>query len=72
MQEDICSGKTAYDKKGALSTANRILKTRGTKLRVYQCGDHWHLTHHLHFDRNKDFKLKKILPKCKRRYEEVE
>lgn len=42
-----CNGKTCYDKRGAISAANKRYKNSHIKLRVYQCpdGDHFHLTH---------------------------
>ena len=45
------AGKYAYDKKGALSQANRLRGKRGVphkhQLRVYECdfGPHWHIAH---------------------------
>jgi len=37
--------KPSYDKKGALSAANKRYQQDHIKLRIYQCGNHWHLTH---------------------------
>ena len=42
-----CNGKTSYDKRAAISAANKRYKDSHIRLRVYQCpdGDHFHLTH---------------------------
>lgn len=40
-------GKVCYDKKTAVTAANKRYKDDHTKLRVYECLDcsYWHLTH---------------------------
>lgn len=42
-----CNGKPCYDKRSAVTAANKRFRENHTKLRIYQCdqGDHWHLTH---------------------------
>ena len=38
-------GKPCYDKRSAQSAVNKRMKESGVRLRIYQCGNHWHLTH---------------------------
>jgi len=42
-----CHGKVIYDKKTAITAANKRFEENHIKLRVYPCPDcgHWHLTH---------------------------
>lgn len=52
-----CTGKKAYDKKGAITACNLRYKEDHTRLRIYPCGDHWHLTkqlrgNHIDYKRN--------------------
>lgn len=46
---DFCeaAGKVAYDKKSAVTAANARYKRDHVRLRIYPCGDHWHLTSQL-------------------------
>lgn len=39
-----CNGKRSYDKRGAITAANLRYEQDRVKLRLYPCGDHWHLT----------------------------
>lgn len=39
-----CARKRAYDKRGAISEANRWWRLNRKALSIYPCGDHWHLT----------------------------
>jgi len=43
---NLCRGKVAYDKKGAITAKNSRWKRDRTALRIYECEyeDHWHLT----------------------------
>lgn len=51
MRQEVpyCNGKRAYDKRGAITAANRRFEEDHIRLRIYQCdmGDHWHLTKQL-------------------------
>lgn len=42
---DYCSRKNAYDKKGAISEANRWWRKERKRLVIYPCRDHWHISH---------------------------
>lgn len=72
MGYSLCFGKMSYTKRGALSVCKKRYKESHVKLRIYECDkeDHWHLTHQLKFDREREFKLKEVGKK--KRYEEVE
>ena len=39
-----CSGKRVYDKKSAITAKNKRFNEDKVELRVYPCGNHWHLT----------------------------
>lgn len=43
-EEDSCQGKKAYDKRGAISAANKRWEEDHIRLRIYQHHNHWHLT----------------------------
>lgn len=47
METPECFGKHAYDKKGAITASNRRYAEDHQRLRIYPCGDHWHLTKQL-------------------------
>ena len=51
-----CHGKVPYDKRGAITAANKRWQQDHIKLRIYQCGDHWHLTKQVHAQGWKNFK----------------
>lgn len=36
--------KPCYDKRTAITAANKRYKEDRIRLRIYPCGDHWHLT----------------------------
>lgn len=55
-----CTGKKAYDKKGAVTACNKRYREDHTHLRIYPCGDHWHLTKQLRGN-HKDYKIRKKL-----------
>ena len=42
----ICKrdNKPSYDKRGAQSAVNKRYQQDHTRLRLYPCGNHWHLT----------------------------
>jgi hypothetical protein len=40
-----CDGKICYDKKGAVTVKNLREREGAGPLRIYQHGDHWHITH---------------------------
>lgn len=42
-----CQGKPMYDKRGATSAANKRYHQDHIRLRIYQHGNHWHLTKQL-------------------------
>lgn len=53
---EYCNGKVSYDKKTAVTAANRRFRESHTKLRVYNCPDcgKWHLTHVMHYGERKN------------------
>ena len=63
MDDELCSGKRSYTKRGALSVCKKRYKENHVELRVYECdkGDHWHVTKQLRFDRRREYKLKPIV-----------
>lgn len=62
----VCSiaEKQAYDKKGAITACNKRYREDHTLLRIYPCGNHWHLTKQLRgnhiIGKNKKLKLKGV------------
>lgn len=57
-----CHGKVCYDKKSAMTAKNHRWERDHVELRVYPCGDHWHLTSlspHMDERGYKSFKRKK-------------
>ena len=51
-----CSGKRAYDKRGAITAVNNRFREDHVRLRIYPCHNHWHLTSEL---RGKPYTSKK-------------
>lgn len=45
-------GKPCYDKKGAQTAINDRRRRAHMELRMYQCGDHWHLTKQMRRNNN--------------------
>jgi hypothetical protein len=70
METECPGNKGAYDKRGAITVANQRYKKEHKKLSIYPCGDHWHVTHHLHgnWKRNrKDNRDRKKMPIIKKK-----
>lgn len=47
MDPVYCNDKRAYDKKSAVTAQNKRYREEHILLRLYPCGDHWHLTKQL-------------------------
>lgn len=46
LEKSICDKKKSYDKDTAITVANKRFREDHVHLRIYPCGDHWHLTKH--------------------------
>lgn len=60
MEPEYCGGKRAYDKKGAVTARNKRYEDEHVELRMYECGDHWHLTKQMRGERHILYKRKHI------------